>query len=142
MRRIEIPIGSVFNKLTVLSFIGNGRDNYGVSIGAMWLCRCACGKFAEINSSKLRTNQKKTCGCRMVDRKTPVSKPCLILGCCDEGRKVRGYCAKHYYHVLAGNIKAGETSVKLRKAGRPRKVPILVSIDSFSHHQSPCAPPL
>lgn len=55
--RINIPIGTRFGRLVVLS-IAKSRDNK-----AYWKCRCDCGIIKEIESHRLRKGDTKSCGC-------------------------------------------------------------------------------
>lgn len=53
----DIPIGSQFNKWTVLEYAGergNGKNTY-------WKCRCVCGTVKDVVGSHLRTNKNKQC---------------------------------------------------------------------------------
>lgn len=55
MKRIELK-GQVFGKLTVISFHGAEPQ------GALWLCRCECGKDRIVRSSRLRFGRTHSCG--------------------------------------------------------------------------------
>ena len=57
MKLIDLS-GSKFNHLTVVEQVG--RDNFGE---VMWKCRCDCGNFAIVRSSKLRAGSTISCGC-------------------------------------------------------------------------------
>ena len=57
--------GEVFSKLTALGFVGI------VHSGALWLCRCECGKHATVSSVRLRFGRARSCGC---DRPVPTSR--------------------------------------------------------------------
>lgn len=52
-------IGKQFSYLTVLAEYG--CTNAGK---VKWLCRCDCGKLTTAISSELRSNHKKSCGCK------------------------------------------------------------------------------
>lgn len=52
MFRIDLT-GKRYNRLTVISFHGDGR----------WLCRCDCGNYKIINGSSLKNGNTKSCGC-------------------------------------------------------------------------------
>jgi len=51
-------IGLVFNRLTVVRFVGN-RENYC----AMFLCKCECGGETVTRLYSLKTGKTKSCGC-------------------------------------------------------------------------------
>lgn len=52
----QIPIGSVFSRLTVIGPPVHGN-------GGRWLCRCVCGTLKSANASDLRRGYVKSCGC-------------------------------------------------------------------------------
>jgi hypothetical protein len=57
-RRLEIPIGSTWTRLTVLketSVSGSNKVHY--------LCRCDCGKEVTVRGSYLLSGRVKSCGC-------------------------------------------------------------------------------
>ncbi len=58
MRTIEITIGTVFNRLTVIA-----RGSSGSGKGQFWVCRCECGNEVSVSGGSLRKNNKKSCGC-------------------------------------------------------------------------------
>lgn len=60
--------GQRINNLTVISKTEN-RDASGC---IMWLCKCDCGNYKEISSTRLKTGKAKSCGC--------LSKEALKIG--------------------------------------------------------------
>lgn len=55
MRFIDLQ-GEKFNKLTAMYFTRkNGR--------IYWVCKCDCGECVEVQASKLKSSQTKSCGC-------------------------------------------------------------------------------
>lgn len=59
--------GCHFGELTVICRMGNNIDLKGHK-RAMWRCRCACGKEIIVSTSKLKSGQTKSCGCKGVKR--------------------------------------------------------------------------
>jgi hypothetical protein len=57
--RVENIAGRRSGKLTVLSFAGVG----GKRKGAIWLCRCDCGRTKEIAAENIKRGKAKSCGC-------------------------------------------------------------------------------
>ena len=55
--KYEIPIGTVFGKLTVLKYLNATNDRKGV-----WQCRCVCGSIIEANPQRLRNGRIVNCG--------------------------------------------------------------------------------
>ncbi len=55
MMRINLT-GKVFGQLEVLSFYGREPQ------GALWSCRCQCGKIRVVRSSRLRSGRTHSCG--------------------------------------------------------------------------------
>ena len=49
--------GQVFDRLTVISFVGIEDQQ------RMWLCLCRCGATTIISTRKLRAGRKRSCGC-------------------------------------------------------------------------------
>lgn len=49
--------GQKFNKLTALEYMGPGR------VGALWRCKCDCGKETKAAATRLKTGKTKSCGC-------------------------------------------------------------------------------
>jgi hypothetical protein len=60
----HIQIGDVFNKLTVIEFVGY-RISDGGTKNKVFLCKCECGGTKEVVSNKLTSLKKgiKDCGC-------------------------------------------------------------------------------
>lgn len=57
-RRAKDMTGLQFGRLTVLRPTGTGRN------GELWWdCRCACGRYTEVNGVALRRGRTKSCGC-------------------------------------------------------------------------------
>ena len=50
--------GQVFNKLTVISYQGKGKNGQ-----SKWLCRCDCGKEKVIFAHHMKSDNVKSCGC-------------------------------------------------------------------------------
>lgn len=55
-RRIDIPIGTRFSRLTV---IGESKNRKNSQI--LWVCRCDCGKIIEVTGNELRKGNKSKC---------------------------------------------------------------------------------
>lgn len=55
----QFAIGEKHNRLTVIGASTGSRPNFG----AMWPCRCDCGKEVLAGGSFLRTGKTKSCGC-------------------------------------------------------------------------------
>jgi hypothetical protein len=51
--------GKIFGKLVVIRFAGTPWPRYG----AMWRCRCACGRVVDVRSDNLLTGNSRSCGC-------------------------------------------------------------------------------
>ena len=60
--------GKKINNLTVIE----KTDERSASGCVLWLCKCDCGNYTKVISSRLRSGQAKSCGC--------LSKKALILG--------------------------------------------------------------
>jgi len=60
----HIEIGDVFNKLTIIKFIGHKVSSGGNKV-KIFLCECECGRTREVKSNSLTTTIKpiKDCGC-------------------------------------------------------------------------------
>lgn len=52
--------GEVFNRWTVLKFVGVNAKGAGVRL---WLCRCSCGTEKVMGIDSLRRGTSKSCGC-------------------------------------------------------------------------------
>lgn len=61
-KRFEDITGQVFNRLTVLKYLGVRKDGY------RWLCSCACGGTVEVCSAKLKKGKPYSCGCWQRER--------------------------------------------------------------------------
>jgi hypothetical protein len=60
---MEILIGNVFSKLTVVSF-----SRYKPRKGNFWICKCECGSIKEVMASNLINKGTKSCGCLKSDK--------------------------------------------------------------------------
>lgn len=60
---IQIPIGSVFGKLTVV-----GRATVRPGGNAYWRCQCECGRETEVAGRDLRAGSTTSCGCKKLSR--------------------------------------------------------------------------
>lgn len=58
MRKIVIPLGSTFGRLTVV-----GQSDPTPSREVRWLCKCECGAMATVSGSSLRLGRVLSCGC-------------------------------------------------------------------------------
>jgi hypothetical protein len=54
--------GQRFHDLTAIRLVRLG----GQGVGAIWECRCVCGKVIECPASRLVTGHSKSCGCRKI----------------------------------------------------------------------------
>ena len=50
--------GLKFNRLTVVEYVGKDRHKRN-----KWRCKCDCGKFTVVDSTKLKNGRTKSCGC-------------------------------------------------------------------------------
>lgn len=58
MKRLEIPVGSKFGRLTVLEYVGKiSKSKYG------YRCVCDCGNTVIVQTGNLRSGNSKSCGC-------------------------------------------------------------------------------
>ena len=55
MRKIELPAGTVFGKLTVIK-------ESSISSRRQYLCECSCGKKVDVRVDHLRGGHTKSCG--------------------------------------------------------------------------------
>lgn len=62
MTKLNVKIGEVFSRLTVLRRLKNNKHNRPV-----FECRCSCGKLMHTSSNALQTGNTKSCGCLLVD---------------------------------------------------------------------------
>ena len=58
--RVNDLRGKKFAKLRVLAYVGNDIA------GALWKCRCDCGRYIVVRSSNLRSGNSKSCGCSRI----------------------------------------------------------------------------
>lgn len=66
-RMIDIS-GKKYNRLTAIKPIGRRKSgNY------IWLCKCECGKFCEVEGSLLRSGKQLSCGCYISERITKMN---------------------------------------------------------------------
>lgn len=108
-RFIPIPIGSVFDRWTV---IGMGVRS---SSEQKWLCRCKCGTEREVVRSSLVFGRSKSCGC--LSRES--AKTRAIHGFCAGGRKQRWYLA---WHAMMARCSDTKNAKYHRYGGRGIKV--------------------
>lgn len=52
-------VGNRYGRLTV---IGRAPADSGLC-GAMWICRCDCGKTVQVLGIRLRSGNNRSCGC-------------------------------------------------------------------------------
>lgn len=64
MKRIEIPAGTIFHRLTVMW--PNGISGSGHSL---FFCECSCGKETSAMGHQLLKGTKKSCGCLRFENK-------------------------------------------------------------------------
>ena len=64
-QRVDIIdiLGKKFGDLTVIKLLGSGKNR-----GAIWLCKCDCGKECEAYGSQLRFGSRVSCGCRLTSK--------------------------------------------------------------------------
>lgn len=62
MRKIKIPKGYKFNKLTVIKEVNPKTKNK-----RRFLCKCECGQYKEVNLVHIRNRAIKSCGCARYD---------------------------------------------------------------------------
>lgn len=65
--------GQRFGKLTVIARAGSEKNG-----NALWLCRCDCGEETVTSGHRLRSGDKKSCGCGY--RKQKEEKRCEYCG--------------------------------------------------------------
>lgn len=58
MSKLDDLTGKVFERLTVLSFVGMTKSRK-----SRWLCLCDCGNTKTVHGSNLKTGIAKSCGC-------------------------------------------------------------------------------
>lgn len=64
MQRIDVPIGSKFNRLTVIGDPVMARNTGCLSAVP---CLCECGAEVTVDKNKLRTGHTKSCGCLKIE---------------------------------------------------------------------------
>lgn len=60
--RIKDRTGHVYNRWTVISFVGLDNKNHSI-----WRCRCNCGVVKDVSGSNLNSGQSKSCGCLLAE---------------------------------------------------------------------------
>ena len=55
--------GQRFGALVAIKPLPKDKKDYGKSTCVKWLCKCDCGNETIVNSSNLRKNHTKSCGC-------------------------------------------------------------------------------
>lgn len=69
---IEMPVGTVFDRLTIVSPPIRRRDKNGQSF--IWYrCRCRCGTEREFLSGNLRQGHSRSCGCYAAEKSAEAS---------------------------------------------------------------------
>ena len=58
MAKFEDLTGQTFGSLTVIEHVGFNKHG-----GALWLCRCTCGKEVVVAASELKSKHVTSCGC-------------------------------------------------------------------------------
>lgn len=58
-KKLEIPLGSKFGKLTVIKDISSLYKNRG----SYWLCKCSCGAEKVVRGCHLNSGKVMSCGC-------------------------------------------------------------------------------
>ena len=61
MSALQDLIGKTFGRLTVVS-LGKSKNKK-----RYWLCRCQCGRAAEVTTDKLNSGHTKSCGCLAIE---------------------------------------------------------------------------
>ena len=56
--KIEVPVGTVFSRLTVIRELSERRKGH-----RCFECRCSCGKISSVPLARLRYGETKSCGC-------------------------------------------------------------------------------
>lgn len=88
MTRLIDITGQTFGKLTALQHIRTDK------IGAIWRCKCACGKIVEVVGFHLRNGNTKSCGSRECNpRSLPLGEASFntMYAQYKDGAKKRGY---------------------------------------------------
>lgn len=63
-RLTEIPVGSIFGRLTVCELVRNDKDQ------AAYKCSCTCGKYVDILPPNLTNGTTNSCGCWALEKIT------------------------------------------------------------------------
>ncbi len=84
--RVDIPIGSVFGRLTVLR-----PERVSGRHGLKWVCRCNCGKRSTVSSLNLRNGMTTSCGCWMREEARARGRLRITHGHRRTGRPSRTY---------------------------------------------------
>lgn len=66
MKKIDLA-GQRFGRLTVVKFVGHDKNRH-----RCWECLCDCGKIINVDTSRLRSGNTKSCGCLVTD--TPITR--------------------------------------------------------------------
>jgi hypothetical protein len=78
--------GEKFGRWTAIKRVGTKAG------GALWLCKCDCGKIGEVRSNALRSGKSKSCGCYNLDvRREVCVKRNTKHGHAKRGNKSRAY---------------------------------------------------
>lgn len=81
--------GKKYGKLTVLRYL------YTSGKGAIFECRCDCGKITTASGGELRSGNKRSCGCSRHDPRKPKADACIVCGSQDV--YVKNMCHNCYY---------------------------------------------
>jgi hypothetical protein len=101
-RRLAIPVGVKYGRLTVLGDGGNVTRNNGTKGGKLWLVLCECGVTKTVVPSRIIDGGTASCGCgkivgiepgtklgRLVMQSRVAGSGTLWLALCDCGRRVK-----------------------------------------------------
>ncbi|WP_186589918.1 hypothetical protein [Synechococcus sp. MVIR-18-1] len=79
---VQDLVGKNFGRLTVDSHAGrmNGKN--------FWFCVCECGTWALVDTTKLKSGKKKSCGCLKKDTGRLLGKSQLRHGGCSNGESI------------------------------------------------------
>ena len=58
-------IGQVFNRLTVISYVGKDKYNHH-----NWNCKCVCGNETVVQANNLKSGRTQSCGCLHIEKIT------------------------------------------------------------------------
>lgn len=67
MKFIDLT-GERFGRLVVIKRVENKNNR------VMWLCKCDCGKYSQVNSYLLRSGKTTSCGCASIERISNLNK--------------------------------------------------------------------